>query len=88
MFIFIAKETHLLNCRNWAQYYPGKAKFLPENIDATLCSVINYASMQINFYNYRMEGRQKNDDEMIKRIIALKKLNPKLQVFISIGRQI
>ena len=80
------KGTIVCYYRNWAQYYRGKAKFLPEDIDPKLCSVINYSSMQINLYTYQIQGRQKNDGEMIRRIIALKKENPSLKVFVSVGK--
>ena len=72
--------------RNWAQYKSGKAKFLPEDIDPKLCSVVNYSQMQVNIDTFELEGRQKNDGEMIRRIIALKKDKPTLKVFVSVGK--
>jgi chitinase len=33
---------------NWSQYRSGAAKFLPENIDPTLCSHIIYAFAKLS----------------------------------------
>lgn len=71
---------------NWAQYRYGAAKFLPENIDPTLCTHINYAFAQIDVTSHKVLPYEWNDDAMIPRVIALKQSNPSLKVIISIGR--
>ena len=72
--------------RNWAQYYTGKANFFPENIDVNLCSVVNYAFMVVNLNTHKLEGRQRNDDEMLQRLNNLKKQKPTFKVFLSVGK--
>jgi len=80
-------SNHISVCyyRNWAQYKESKATFVPEDVDPMLCSVINYHALRINLKTHKLEGRQKNNAEMLKRLNALKMKNPSLQVFISVG---
>ena len=59
---------------------------MPEDVDPMLCSVINYHALRINLKTHKLEGRQKNNAEMLKRLNALKMKNPSLQVFISVGK--
>ena len=70
---------------NWAQYRYGLAKFLPENIDPTLCTHINYAFAKIDLSSHKVQPYEWNDDKMIARVLALKDKNPSLKVIISIG---
>ena len=72
--------------RNWAQHGKAKAKFLPENIDPSLCSVIKYAFMRVNHKTNELETTQDNDGEMLARINALKMVKPSLQVVIAVGK--
>ena len=81
-----ATKMSICYYRNWAQYRQSKARFLPEDIDATLCSVINYAHMQVSIDTHKLEGRQRNDVAMLKRLNLLKKKNPSLKVFVSVGK--
>lgn len=71
--------------RNWSQYGKHQAKFLPKDIDPNLCSVIKYAFLKINEVTMEMETTKPNDGEMISEIVALKKINPKLKVIVSVG---
>ena len=72
---------------NWAQYRTGEGvKFLPEDIDPTLCTVVNYAFAKINLQTHKVENYDWNDDSMIARVVALKASKPSLKVFISIGK--
>ena len=36
---------------NWAQYRHGKGKFVPENIDASLCTHVNFAFATMSGYS-------------------------------------
>lgn len=81
-------STREVTCyyRNWMQNAKkGKAKFLPEDIDASLCSVIKYAFLRINDTTNVLEMTQKNDGEMLRKISDLKKVNPSLKVEVAIG---
>ncbi|KAH9512999.1 hypothetical protein Btru_035553 [Bulinus truncatus] len=68
---------------NWSQYRDGRGKFVPENIDAQLCTHILYAfakpeGNQIKPYEW-------NDDDMYARVMALKNSNPSLKILLSLG---
>ena len=47
---------------NWAQYREGKARFLPEHIDSTLCThiIFAFATMEKN----QLAEAEYNDAEM------------------------
>lgn len=70
---------------NWAQYRYGDAKFLPENVDAELCTHVLYAFAQIDPQTHEVKNYEWNDDSMIARVLALKQKNPNLKVLISVG---
>ncbi|KAH9512996.1 hypothetical protein Btru_035550 [Bulinus truncatus] len=68
---------------NWSQYRDGRGKFVPENIDAHLCTHILYAfakpeGNQIKPYEW-------NDDDMYARVMSLKNSNPSLKILLSLG---
>ena len=72
---------------NWSQYRNGTGvKFLPENIDPYLCTHIVYAFAQIDDATHKVKNYEWNDDAMIKRVMALKAVNPKLKVICSVGK--
>ncbi|CAL1528692.1 unnamed protein product [Lymnaea stagnalis] len=74
---------------NWSQYRQGKGKFVPENVDPTLCTHLIYAFG-------KPEGTdilpfEWNDDStpwskgMYERATDLKQRNPNLKVLLAIG---
>ena len=74
---------------NWAQYRTGAAKFLPEDVDPSLCSHVIYAFA-------KMEGNtlapfEWNDADtdwsigMYSRTMALKEKSPGLKVMLAVG---
>jgi len=85
--ISLQDETKVNLCfyTNWSQYRQGIGKFLPENIDVTLCSHINYAFAKINLQTLQIQEYEWNDDQMIGRVDALKQQNPSLKTIISVG---
>lgn len=63
---------------NWSYKRPGAGKFVPEDIDASLCTHIIYAFATLKD-NLLAEGNEK-DIEMYERLIALREKNPDIKV--------
>ncbi|XP_066933742.1 chitinase-3-like protein 1 [Clytia hemisphaerica] len=70
---------------NWAQYRKNEGRFLPENIDPSLCTHITYAHLKVDLNTHALVQRQPNDDLLLAQIVALKEVNPELKVIISVG---
>ncbi len=85
------KHIKVLVCffSNWAQYREGDAKFMPENIDANLCTHIVFSfakviddSLQPYEWNDESTGWSKG---LYERSVALKEINPELKVMLAVG---
>ncbi|UJR30603.1 hypothetical protein I4U23_018128 [Adineta vaga] len=70
---------------NWAQYRLGPARFDPENIDPFLCTHIIYAFANIDNQTLLITKVEDNDEDLYRRINALKTLNPKLKTVLAVG---
>jgi chitinase len=78
---------------NWAQYRAGDCKFVPEDIDASLATHINYAFAKVDYTGTRdaptgfhLAPYEWNDiGDMYTRVNALKTSNPDLKTLISVG---
>ncbi|KAK7112967.1 hypothetical protein V1264_012337 [Littorina saxatilis] len=68
---------------NWSQFRPSPTPFTPEDIDPSLCSHIIFAFGDLQ--GTRIETTEFNDEELYKRLVELKKSNPKLRVMLSVG---
>ncbi|XP_006888040.1 PREDICTED: chitotriosidase-1 [Elephantulus edwardii] len=68
---------------NWAQYREGAARFLPKDVDASLCTHLIYAFAGIN--NHQLSTIEWNDETLYKDFNGLKKMNPKLKTLLAIG---
>ena len=74
---------------NWAQYRPTSGKFMPEQIDPSLCTHIIYAFAKV--VDDRLVAYEWNDEDtqyskgLYSKIIELKKQNPRLKVLIGVG---
>ena len=63
---------------NWSHKRPGAGKFMPEDIDPTLCTHVVYAFATLKEH-LLSEGSDK-DGEMYERLIALREKNPDIKV--------
>lgn len=74
---------------NWSQYRSVPAKFVPENINASLCTHIIYTFATLE--NNHLKPYEWNDDStpwsvgMYARVMKLKKKNPQLRVLLGLG---
>ncbi|CAF2370308.1 unnamed protein product [Rotaria sp. Silwood2] len=70
---------------NWSQYRDVPAKFEPEHIDPFLCTHIIYAFAYISNQTFLIQTVEENDEDLYRRINALKKRNPKLKTLLGVG---
>uniref|UniRef100_H3B2Q9 GH18 domain-containing protein n=1 Tax=Latimeria chalumnae TaxID=7897 RepID=H3B2Q9_LATCH len=77
--------TYNLVCyfTNWAQYRPGAAKYMPDNIDPCLCTHLIYAFA--GMANNEISTYEWNDATLYKSFNALKSRNSELKTLLSIG---
>ncbi|KAL8606619.1 hypothetical protein ACOMHN_009504 [Nucella lapillus] len=68
---------------NWSQFRTPPARFVPENVDPFLCTHIVFAFAGVQ--NGGLRPTEYNDEEMYRRLLTLKTLNPKLRVLLSVG---
>ncbi|XP_012271912.1 probable chitinase 10 [Orussus abietinus] len=68
---------------NWSHKRPSSGKFLPEDVDAQLCTHVVYAFATLKDH-LLSEGSDK-DDEMYRRLLTLKEKNPDIKVLLAIG---
>jgi len=68
---------------NWAQYRPEGGEFWPEDVDPTLCTHMIFSFGTIK--NGELATFEPNDEEVIGRLMALKKQNPALKFLFAIG---
>jgi chitinase len=89
--IFTKAQNKKIVCYfvNWSQYRPDGGKFLPENVNAKLCTHIIFAFAKVD--NYRLTSLEWNDESdetrrgMYQRIMDLKMQNPRLKILLSCG---
>ncbi|CAF1041436.1 unnamed protein product [Adineta steineri] len=70
---------------NWSQYRLGPAKFEPEHIDPFLCTHIIYAFAYINNRTLSINKVEENDEDLYRRVNALKVRNSKLKTLLAVG---
>jgi len=69
---------------NWAQYRPPPMKFFPEDLDAKLCTHLNYGFAKIG-NGHKLTMYEWNDDKMYPRMMAMRKQNPSMKVLLAVG---
>ncbi|XP_023243664.1 probable chitinase 10 [Centruroides sculpturatus] len=73
---------------NWAWYRKDKGKYLPENVDPTLCTHINYAFAVLDATSHTIKPHDTwadIDNDFYKKIVNLKSKNPSVKVALAIG---
>jgi len=83
--------SHLSVCyfTSWSQYRTDRGKFVPEDVDPTLCTHIIYAFANIDGNN--LKAGEPSDEStasgkgMYARVLALKQTNPSLKVLLGVG---
>merc|ERR1719312_1397872 len=59
--------------------------FRPENIDPLLCPLIKYAFLRVNPVTFQLETTRAYDEENLRKLNDLKKINPKLKIVVAVG---
>ncbi|XP_011845880.1 PREDICTED: chitotriosidase-1 isoform X3 [Mandrillus leucophaeus] len=68
---------------NWAQYRQGEARFMPKDVDPSLCTHLIYAFAGMT--NHQLSTIEWNDETLYQEFNGLKKMNPKLKTLLAIG---
>ncbi|KAK3088448.1 hypothetical protein FSP39_019336 [Pinctada imbricata] len=68
---------------NWSQYRPGHGRFVPENVDASLCTHIIYAFGKL--VGNTITNFEWNDEQRYSEVMKLKETNPDLKVLLAMG---
>ncbi|XP_033743581.1 LOW QUALITY PROTEIN: chitotriosidase-1-like [Pecten maximus] len=68
---------------NWSQYRPGLGKFMPADIDPSLCTHLIYSFAQIT--NNQLATYEWNDEQLYQEFNALKQQNPSLKTLLAVG---
>ena len=74
-----AEKINVCYYTNWAQYRTAPENFVPENIDVSLCTHINYAFNFVKDDGSDLRLFEWNDEEMFRRVLALKQRKPSLK---------
>lgn len=79
-------STYNLVCyfTNWSQYRSHGGRFVPETIDANLCTHIIYAFANISSSD-QINHAEWNDDSTYETLNSLKTTNPHLKILLSAG---
>uniref|UniRef100_A0A1I7Y6B8 Glyco_18 domain-containing protein n=1 Tax=Steinernema glaseri TaxID=37863 RepID=A0A1I7Y6B8_9BILA len=80
--------VHACYFTNWAQYRPGKGKFVPEDYVPGLCSHIFFAFGWLDETTYAAKAFDPADlgaQGQYERVNALKKKDPALKTLLSFG---
>ncbi|XP_046534128.1 chitotriosidase-1 isoform X1 [Equus quagga] len=68
---------------SWAQYRQGPARFLPKDVNPSLCTHLIYAFAGMN--NHQLSSIEWNDETLYKEFNGLRKMNPQLKTLLAIG---
>ncbi|XP_033753351.1 probable chitinase 10 [Pecten maximus] len=68
---------------NWSQHRSQPLTFLPEDIDPDLCTHVIFSFAKLE--NNDIHMFEPNDDDLYRRVVALKTVQPRLNVLLAIG---
>nr|CAH7766311.1 unnamed protein product [Callosobruchus chinensis] len=68
---------------SWSRKRPGAGRFMPEDVDPTLCTHVVYAFATLK--EHKLAEANDKDPDMYDRLIALREKNPQLKVLLAIG---
>lgn len=68
---------------SWSAKRPGAGKFEPKDVDAKLCTHVVYAFATLK--DHKLSEANDTDPEMYDEVLALREVNPELQVLLAIG---
>lgn len=72
--------------RYWGQYAKNpEARFTPDKINTSLCSVVNYAFFRIDLETHKLTAKQRKYEKTLEQLVALKVERPTLKIIISVG---
>ncbi|XP_060087406.1 chitinase-3-like protein 1 [Heteronotia binoei] len=85
LIFFQSVSTYKLVCyfTNWSQYRQQGGRFVPESIDANLCTHIIYAFANVS--SGQINRAEWNDDTTYEPLNHLKTINPHLKILLSAG---
>lgn len=63
---------------SWSAKRPSAGRFMPDNIDANLCTHIIYAFATLK--DHKLAENDEKDGEMYDKVVALREKNPNLKV--------
>ncbi|KAL4236351.1 Oviduct-specific glycoprotein [Mactra antiquata] len=69
---------------NWSQYRNGAGRFMPKDIDPSLCTHLIYSFAKLTS-NYELTTFEWNDIQLYKDFNGLKKSNPNLKTLLAVG---
>uniref|UniRef100_A0A4D5RA82 Scol-Chitinase n=1 Tax=Scolopendra viridis TaxID=118503 RepID=A0A4D5RA82_SCOVI len=73
---------------NWSSYRAGNAKYVPEDVDPSLCTHVIYSFAILDANTYQLKPHDAGLDVnqgYYKKIVGLKQKNPSLKVLLAIG---
>ncbi|XP_036765502.2 chitotriosidase-1 isoform X2 [Manis pentadactyla] len=68
---------------NWSQYRQEPARFMPKDVNPSLCTHLIYAFAGMT--NHQLSTIEWNDEKLYAEFNALKKMNPKLKTLLAVG---
>ncbi|KAK2497789.1 hypothetical protein MC885_017827, partial [Smutsia gigantea] len=68
---------------NWSQYRQEPARFMPKDVNPSLCTHLIYAFAGMT--NHQLSTIEWDDEKFYTEFNALKKMNPKLRTLLAVG---